>query len=118
MFGRDEPVREVRERHQETDRADDACVHGRVRETAQQHAVEQQTEERSEHEDRDDQRRHDRDALADVPLVVEVLACETVTFVVAAGRNIRLVWIYQSPGVTEIPQMSFGVAFARMAHGT
>ncbi len=70
--GLGEPLHEVRQRDQETDRADDARVHRGRGETPQQDPVEQQPEQRREDEHREDQRGDPVHPLAGVELEVEV----------------------------------------------
>ncbi len=67
-----QPLDEVGERDEETDRPDDAGVHGRLGEAPQQDAVEEQAEQGREQEHRDDQRRDDGHVEPGVELVVEV----------------------------------------------
>jgi len=70
--GDDQPLSEGGKRDEQADGADDAGVHRRLGQPAQEQAVEEETEQRGEDECCDDQRRHGRHAGPGVELVEEV----------------------------------------------
>ena len=87
-----EPLRERRQRDEQADRPDDARVHRRLRQAAQQDPVECQTEQWREQEHADDHGRHDRDTESRVQLVIEIRGSEgdgTVRKVENARRRVR-----------------------------
>ena len=67
-----EPLHERRKRDEQSDRADDPRVDRRLRQSPQQDAIQQQTQQGREDERAEDHGRHDRHAEASVELVVEV----------------------------------------------